>query len=101
MPYFGGKHRTKIEFEFEPEVQIGSMSIDPVISPLPQLVDFIKTCPVCPDFKDLYSYLVNGVLPQDDRAARKILLMADEFTVEKGALYHLCPANAKTGQSRL
>ena len=29
------------------------------------------------------------MLPQDDKEARKILLMADEFRVEKGALYHL------------
>ena len=43
----------------------------------------------CPDSKDIYSYLEDNSLPDDNALARRILLQAENYTLIDGILYHL------------
>ena len=44
-----------------------------------------------PDFKPIIDYLQKGVLPEDDKVARKIVLHNDNFDVIDGLLQHENP----------
>ena len=41
------------------------------------------------EFKDMILFLEEGILPEDEKQARKIILSADQFTILEGRLYHL------------
>jgi hypothetical protein len=45
--------------------------------------------PLSADFADLYFYLLDGSMPDDDKKARTVILQAPEFTLENGTLWHL------------
>ena len=59
-----------------------------VTSPQPFLDDFRKTIPDCPDFRQIFHYLESGQLPQDEKAARRIILEASDYFLDDGILYH-------------
>ena len=43
----------------------------------------------CPDLKDIFTYLEEGRLPENDKDVRTIALTAENYTIEDGKLYHL------------
>jgi len=43
----------------------------------------------CPDFIPIFDYLENGKLPEEDKAARKVILEAEQFVIVDEVLYHL------------
>jgi hypothetical protein len=56
---------------------------------LPTLQEIQQELPTSTDFADLYFYLSNGTLPDDDKKARTILLQAPDYTLENGILWNL------------
>ena len=46
----------------------------------------------------MYNYLVKGDLPTNDKAARRLILDAENYIVENGALYHLYSPRTKNLQ---
>ena len=42
-----------------------------------------------PDFIRIFDYLEQGILPVDDKAARKIVFEAEHFVINDGILYHI------------
>jgi hypothetical protein len=53
------------------------------------LQEIQQELPTSTDFADLYFYLSNGTLPNDDKKARTILLQAPDYTLENGILWNL------------
>ena len=49
----------------------------------------------CPDFIDLFNYLEQSLLPSDDAKAKKVIFLADQYSVINGRLYHLYFPRAK------
>ena len=43
----------------------------------------------CPDFKDIFQYLENGSLPDDDTTSRKTVADSEHYTLLDHKLYHL------------
>jgi hypothetical protein len=56
---------------------------------LPTLQEIQQELPTSTDFGNLYFYLRDGTLPDDDEMARTILLQAQDYTLESDALWHL------------
>ena len=46
-----------------------------------------------PDLAGMITYLSTGDLPISDRSARNILMLADQFTLDGGVLWHFLPLN--------
>ena len=46
----------------------------------------------------MYNYMVNGELPANDKAARRIILDADNYIVDDGALFHMYMPRTKNLQ---
>ena len=44
-----------------------------------------------PEFAEMITYLSTGDLPISDWSARTILMLADQFTLEVGVLWHFFP----------
>ena len=42
-----------------------------------------------PELAEIITYLSTGDLPMSDKAARKILMIEDQFTLDDGVLWHL------------
>jgi hypothetical protein len=74
--------RTYVEFRYD-KATIASVSV-PVIGQLPDLEDVKDSIRACPDFADIFWYLSNGKLPDDDKVAREIILQAPDFMLENG-----------------
>ena len=43
----------------------------------------------CLDFIPIFDYIENGVLPEDDKAARKLIFESEQFVIDDGILYHI------------
>jgi len=43
----------------------------------------------CPDFIPIFDYIENGILPDDDKSARKLILESEQFLIDDGILYHI------------
>jgi len=43
----------------------------------------------CPDYKPIFEYIEEGKLPQEEKAARKIIFESEQFIIDDGTLYHL------------
>ena len=43
----------------------------------------------CPDFIPTFDYIENGTLPEDDKAARKLIFESEQFVIDDGILYHI------------
>ena len=56
---------------------------------LPTLDKVKEELPNCSDFKNILSYLTHGCLPENDQAARRVVMEAKDFLLEDGVLYHL------------
>jgi hypothetical protein len=56
---------------------------------LPTLDKVKEELPNCSDFKDILSYLIHGCLPENDQAARRVVMESKDFLLEDGVLYHL------------
>jgi len=48
-----------------------------------------------PEFCHIINYLVHGSLPNDDKLAKRVLLLSDYFCIEDGKLYHLMVSRRK------
>ena len=63
--------------------------------------DITDTCDIqtlqrkCPDLIPFFQYLEDGVLPQDDKAARKLVFEAEQFVIDNGVLYHIFHPRSK------
>jgi O-acetyl-ADP-ribose deacetylase (regulator of RNase III) len=63
---------------------------------LPSLADFREALPKCNDFRDMFAYLSSSKLPRNNNVARRILLDAQNYTLEDGVLYrHYKPRTRK------
>jgi len=55
----------------------------------------------CPDYKPVFEYFENGVLPIDDQQARKLVMESERFIIDDGVLYHLFhPRSKRMGEMR-
>ena len=62
---------------------------------LPSLEDVKSALDTCADFGDLMRYIRDGRLPNDDNQARRVVLEAQHYVVEDGALYNLFTPRTK------
>ena len=49
-----------------------------------------------PELAEIITYLSTGDLPMSDKAARKILMIEDQFTLDDGVLWHFLLLNQDT-----
>jgi len=56
---------------------------------LSQQHDVAKLQRECPDYKPIFEYIEAGILPQEEKAARKIILESEQFVIDDGTLYHI------------
>jgi hypothetical protein len=65
---------------------VNAIVSDEHMQKLPTLQEIQQELPSSADFGDLYFYLRDGTLPDDDKKAQKILLQAQDYTLESDAL---------------
>jgi len=51
--------------------------------------DVAKLQRECPDYKPIFEYIEEGILPQDEKTARRIVFESEQFIIDDGTLYHL------------
>jgi len=56
---------------------------------LSQQHDVAKLQRECPDYKPIFEYIEAGILPQEEKAARKIIFESEQFIIDDGTLYHI------------
>jgi len=56
---------------------------------LSQQHDVAKLQRQCPDYKPIFEYIEEGILPQDEKTARKTVFESEQFIIDDGTLYHL------------
>jgi O-acetyl-ADP-ribose deacetylase (regulator of RNase III) len=64
-------------------------------SDLPSIKDVAAALPSCPDFCHIFAYLSSGILPDDERLARRTVHEADDYILEDGLLFHLFTPRTK------
>lgn len=70
-------------FSLEPEMEISFQNPD--LSNLSNLSSLQRECP---DFKDIYAYLENGTLPDDEKSQIKVIQTSKYFELCNNVLYH-------------
>jgi len=91
-----GGARTDIEFDYgqgQANEPAGVASVS--ARQLPSLEDVKSALDTCADFGDLMRYIRDGRLPNDDDQARRVVLEAQHYVVEDGALYNLFTPRTK------
>jgi RNase H-like domain found in reverse transcriptase len=66
-----------------------------IAAKLPSLEQIRDQFPNSDYFGNMYKYFTTGVLPTDDKKARKALLEAQDFVLENDVLYHLWTPRTK------
>jgi len=51
--------------------------------------DVAKLQRECPDYKPIFEYIEEGILPQEEKTARKIVFESEQYVIDDGTLYHL------------
>ena len=51
-------------------------------------ISLAKLQQTCPDLKDIYAYLSDKTLPNDENASRRIVIKSESYTILQGVLYH-------------
>ena len=51
--------------------------------------DVAKLQRECLDYKPIFEYIEEGILPQEEKTARKIVFESEQFIIDDGTLYHL------------
>jgi hypothetical protein len=51
--------------------------------------EIAKQQSVCPDFKDVYSYILEGLLPSDKKAAKRVMCNAENYILIDNVLFRL------------
>ena len=54
-----------------------------------------------PELAEIISYLSTGDLPMTDKAARKILMIEDQFMLDDGVLWHFCAPKSRHAKRSL
>ena len=70
-------------FSLDPEIEVTLGDSD--ISTLSNLSHLQRECP---DFRDIYAYLENGSLPEDEKSQIKVIQNSKYFDLCNGVLYH-------------
>lgn len=70
-------------FTLEPEIEVSFQNPD-----LSNLSNLSKLQRECPDFKDIFAYLENGTLPDDEKSQTKVIQTSKYFDLWNGILYH-------------
>ena len=65
------------------------MSQDTEVEPELELTDMAPQQQQCPDFADIYAYLADSTLPDNNATARRIVFQSDQYIIDNGLLYHL------------
>lgn len=51
-------------------------------------ISLAKLQQTCPDLQDIYAYLSDKTLPNDEKASRRIVIESESYTILQGVLYH-------------
>lgn len=70
-------------FALEQEIDVSFQHPD-----LSNLSNLSKLQRECPDFKDIFAYLENGTLPDDEKSQTKVIQTSKYFDLCNGILYH-------------
>ena len=54
----------------------------------PDLAKFSSYQQEDPEMASMFAYLVNDILPEDDKVSRRLVLESKQFEVTDGVLYH-------------
>ena len=81
--------RTMIEFSEESEVPIIAVTDASDRFEMLDSDQLRSELRECPDFADMCTFLANGVLPENEKTAGKIVYESDYYTYENDILYHL------------
>ena len=87
--------RTSLTFELNDDYDDYCASVKTPTSDMPTLAEVKEAQASCPDFGPMHAYLVDGSLPSNDKAARKLILEAHDYVIEDGVLFHLFSPRTK------
>jgi hypothetical protein len=85
--------KSTVLVEFEYETNQSTVNSVNIIDEQSVVVDFEKEDIValqrdCPDFKPIFAYLEEGILPDNDKDARKLVIQSEFYNIIDGRLYH-------------
>ncbi|MEW8547939.1 MAG: reverse transcriptase domain-containing protein [Candidatus Thiodiazotropha sp.] len=78
------KFYTEVTFEYTKPPMVAAAKVIP--EPEPEMGDLQRKCD---DFKDIFSYLQDRTLPEDEKYAKFIANEANQYVLRDGTLYHL------------
>ena len=80
----------QVQFQYEDNKEPNISVPDPIVSVCTiSSSDLGNAQKECPDFKDIYRYLVDSELPAGKAHATKVIAESDQYIVDNGILYHL------------
>ena len=88
------KEHTVITFEYDSTLE-PVKSLEDRETSVNEIVDIIDGYDMselqhqCPDFIPIFDYIENGTLPEDNKAARKLIFESKQFVIDDGILYHI------------
>ena len=86
-------NESRVKIEFDSDKLIGASS--EAISNFPSFDDIKEEQINCDEFSEMYRYLKSGILPENDDAARRVMLDSQNYVLQNDALYHLFTPRTK------
>ena len=81
----------EVTFEYPSSPKIAVVDQE-VPEPEPEMVQMQQQCD---DFKDIYTYLQDQTLPEDEKHAKYITIEANQYVIKDGTLYHVFQPRAR------
>jgi len=91
---FGAENETETEVRDASDADVGLQDVHPDLVGSYNVAEMQQRCPDC---MPLLEYIKNGVLPESDGQARKIVYQSERYFVDEDLLFHLeLPRNKKS-----
>ncbi|CAC5362607.1 Retrovirus-related Pol polyprotein from transposon 17.6 [Mytilus coruscus] len=75
-------------YDHDPDTVIAAVQDDNSTVQIEQKEDIGTLQRKCPDFEDIYAYLKDGTLPENNKLARKVNIESQQYSILNGILYH-------------
>ncbi|CAC5362588.1 unnamed protein product [Mytilus coruscus] len=75
-------------YDYDPDTVIVAVQNDNSTVQIEQKEDIANLQRKCPDFEDIYAYLNDGTLPENNKLARKVNIESQQYSLLNGILYH-------------
>jgi hypothetical protein len=94
---------TEVHFFYDndPDTVLAALHDDTVTQQIESRPDLGELQRQCLDFQHIYAYLDQGILPDDNKLARKVNIESRQFNLLNNIIYHWYQRRTKTnGQTR-